>query len=116
MPGKANEEVILMNKHKLPLLPSPEKLHASLAIMQALAHPLRLSMLHLIDNNLELKVGDIYKILKIEQALASQHLRILRQADLVLTRRDQKFIYYRINYVKMLASSSNAPKLSVMVE
>lgn len=104
-----------MNKHTPPLLPAHEKLRTSLAIMRALAHPLRLDILNVIDANNEVNVGDIYKALKIEQALASQQLRILRQADLVMTRRHQKFIFYRLNYSKIVVAGAKAPTLSLMV-
>jgi ArsR family transcriptional regulator, virulence genes transcriptional regulator len=80
-----------------------------------LAHPLRLDILNVIDENNEVNVGDIYKALKIEQALASQQLRILRQSELVLTRRDQKFIFYRLNYPKIVLAGDKAPTLSKMV-
>ena len=104
-----------MNKHSIPLLPAHEKLRASLAIMRALAHPLRLDILNVIDEKKEVSVGDIYKALKIEQALASQQLRILRLSELVLTRRHQKFIFYSINYPKIVQAGANAPTLSKMV-
>jgi ArsR family transcriptional regulator len=113
--AKQKKQAILMNKHTHPLLPAHEKLRTSLAVMRALAHPLRLDILNVIDTNEEVKVGDIYKALKIEQALASQQLRILRQADLVMTRRDQKFIFYRLNYPKIDMAGAKAPTLSEMV-
>ena len=105
-----------MNKHYPPLLPAHEKLRASLAVRRALAHPLRLDILRVLDSNKEVNVGDIYKALKIEQALASQQLRILRQADLVMTRRHQKFIFYRLNYPKIAMAATHAPPLSTMVQ
>jgi len=105
-----------MNKHDAHLLPAHEKLRASLAVMRALSHPLRLDILQVIDKNKEVNVGDIFKALKIEQALASQQLRILRQADLVITRRAQKFIFYRLNYPKVAAAASHVAPLSDMVQ
>ncbi len=115
LPGKAKKKVFLMNKHSSPLLPAVEKLRTSLAIMHALAHPLRLDIMSVIDENKEVNVGDLYKALKIEQALASQQLRILRQSELVLTRREQKFIFYRLNYSKIVVAGAKAPTLSEMV-
>lgn len=100
-----------MNKHSLPLLPAHEKLQASLEIMRAIAHPLRLDVLSIIDKHKELSVGDIYKALKIEQALASQQLSILRKAGLVTTRRQKKFIFYSLNYPKIAVVAANATKL-----
>ncbi len=105
-----------MNKHYAPLLPAHEKLRASLAVMRALSHPLRLDIMHVIDKNKEVNVGDIFKALKIEQALASQQLRILRQADLVTTRRDQKFIFYSLNYPRVALAAAHVAPLSEMVQ
>lgn len=104
-----------MNKHTPPLFPAQEKLRTSLSLMRALAHPLRLAILQVIDEKKEVSVGDLYKALKIEQALASQQLRILRLSELVVTRRHQKFVFYSLNYQKILAAASNAPLLSEMV-
>lgn len=101
-----------MNKHTDSLLPANERLKMSLNIMRALAHPLRLEILHLIDSSKESNVGEIYKTLKIEQALASQQLRILRQAGLVTTRRDKKFVYYSVNYPQTRLAAQMAPLLS----
>ena len=39
--------------------------------------------------------------MRLEQSITSQHLRILRNADLVNTRREGKFIYYSLNYDKI---------------
>jgi DNA-binding transcriptional ArsR family regulator len=103
-----------MNKHIPPAFPDKEKLRATLALMRALAHPLRLNILSLIDNRKEVSVGDIYKTLNIEQALASQQLRILRQVDLVHTRRDQKFVFYSINYGKLAMASAVTNPLALM--
>lgn len=104
-----------MNKHLPSNLPDAEKVRASLDLMRAIAHPLRLNILSLIDQHQEVNVGDIYKALKIEQALASQQLRILRMVDLVETRRDQKFIYYRLNYSRIHLASTLSQPLALMV-
>jgi DNA-binding transcriptional ArsR family regulator len=42
-------------------------------------------------------VTELYVKLRIEQSVASQHLAILRRADVLKTHRDGKFIYYSIN-------------------
>ena len=51
-------------------------------VLRAFNHPLRQNMLKLLHNNTQMKVGDIYKKLKIDQSVASAHLGILRQARL----------------------------------
>jgi DNA-binding transcriptional ArsR family regulator len=67
-------------------------------VLRALAHPLRLRIMEFIDKNQVINVNKIYNTLKLEQSITSQHLKILRQAGLVNTRRDGKFIFYSINY------------------
>lgn len=42
-------------------------------------------------------VGDLARIVKISDSLASQHLKILLQADLVCKQRDGKSVYYSAN-------------------
>lgn len=78
-----------------------EKLQDSSETLRALAHPLRMKILQFIDTNDSVHVNKIYNTLNLEQSITSQHLRILRMADLVRTERDGKFIYYSINYDKI---------------
>jgi len=70
-------------------------------LLRAIAHPLRLSILEFIDKKGVINVNKIYNTLKLEQSITSQHLRILRNADLVETKREGKFIYYSLNYDKI---------------
>ncbi len=70
----------------------------SIAILKALNHKLRLQMLKLIDESQKITVTEIYVKLRIEQSVASQHLAMLRRANIVTTKREGKFIYYFINY------------------
>lgn len=90
-------------------------LHVSSNIMRALAHPLRMQMLHFIDAHGSACVNEIFAAMDIEQSIASQHLRILRQAELVHTRRDQKFVHYTLNYPKMHEAEKTAGVLSKFV-
>lgn len=66
--------------------------------MRALAHPLRIQMIQYIDGRESACVNDIFQALDIKQAVASQHLRVLRQAELVYTQRQGKFIFYMLHY------------------
>lgn len=84
-----------------------EKLQVSSNILRALAHPLRLKILEFIDQHDVINVNKIYNTLKLEQSITSQHLRILRLAGLVLTKRDGKFIHYQLDYDK-LANATTA--------
>lgn len=75
-----------------------EKLHTSVELMRALAHPLRLQILGFIDQHGTINVNQIYNTLNIEQSITSQHLRILRSTGVLEAERDGKFIRYNIHY------------------
>jgi DNA-binding transcriptional ArsR family regulator len=76
-------------------------LQTSSEVLRAVAHPLRMKILEFIDRNEEINVNKIYNTLGLEQSITSQHLRILRQVNLVHTEREGKYIHYSINYDKL---------------
>lgn len=78
-----------------------DQLEVSSEILRALCHPLRLRIIGFIDENKTINVNKIYNTLKLEQSITSQHLRILRKANLVLTEREGKFIHYSLNYKEL---------------
>jgi len=67
-------------------------------IIRAISHPLRLKIIGFIDKNKIVNVNKIYNSLSLEQSITSQHLNILRNSKLVITRREGKFIFYAVNY------------------
>lgn len=81
-----------------------QELEHSTEVLRALAHPLRMRILEFIDRNDGINVNRIYSALDLEQSITSQHLRILRQAELVETERQGKFIYYRLRYGKLFST------------
>ena len=83
-----------------------EKLQVSTELMRALAHPLRLEILEFLDQNKNIQVNQIYNTLKIEQSIASQHLRILKNAGVLVADKDGKYMHYNIDYQRV----SNAVK------
>ena len=64
-------------------------------ICQTLANPKRLQILNLLKKG-ELAVGDMVKAMTIAKANLSQHLSIMRQKGILLTRREGTTIYYRL--------------------
>lgn len=70
----------------------------SAEILRALSNPIRISMLNFISQNHSVKVFDIHTHLSLDKSIASQHLKILRDANLVNTTREGKNIYYAINF------------------
>jgi|APTNR8051073442_1049403.scaffolds.fasta_scaffold29599_2 DNA-binding transcriptional ArsR family regulator len=78
-------------------------------LLRSVAHPLRIKMLNFIGQNQPVKVKSIYKELKIEQSIASQHLRVLKDNQVVIYTRKGKEIYYslHINNLSKIAATVN---------
>lgn len=72
--------------------------------LKALAHPRRLEIIHLLRDQ-ELCVSDIYEMLDLPQANISQHLMVLRDAEILSSRRDGKQIFYKLAHSKILEAS-----------
>jgi DNA-binding transcriptional ArsR family regulator len=73
----------------------------SAAILRALNHKLRQQMIKMLDESDQMTVTEMYVKLRIEQSVASQHLAILRRANIVSTTREGKFIFYSVNYKRL---------------
>lgn len=70
-------------------------LQASLAI-KSIAHPLRLKILCVLGDK-EVSVQDIVADVGTSQSNISQHLAILRDKEVLATRKDANRVYYRIS-------------------
>ncbi len=64
-------------------------------ICQTLANPKRLQIISLLKNG-ELPVGEMVKAMNIAKANLSQHLAVMRQKGILITRREGTTIYYRL--------------------
>lgn len=76
----------------------PIKLKKAALVLRAVNHPLRQKILKSIHQKQSINVSELYKALRLEQSVASQHLGILRKAGFVAAARDGREIYYSINY------------------
>ncbi|MEO0728541.1 MAG: metalloregulator ArsR/SmtB family transcription factor [Bacteroidota bacterium] len=63
-------------------------------ILKVVAHPLRLSIVHILEQEPELSVSDICKILGSEQSLTSHHLQNMKLKGILASRRDGRSILY----------------------
>ena len=63
---------------------------------KALAHPLRISILDALRDG-ELTVNEISQRFEVEQANASQQLAILRNRNIVITRKEGANVYYSVS-------------------
>ena len=71
-------------------------------LMKVLSNPDRLMLLCQLSQG-EKRVGELEDILGIVQPTLSQQLTVLREEELVITRRDGKSIYYQIASPQALA-------------
>lgn len=78
-----------------------ERLKIAREIIHAIKHELRLEILVFLSQNPDSIVKDIYKSLDIEQSVASQHLGILKNADLVSYSRNGQSVHYAVNKKKL---------------
>ena len=71
-------------------------------LMKVLSNPDRLMILCQLSKG-ELRVGELEEALGIVQPTLSQQLTVLRDEELVSTRREGKRIYYQVTSLKALA-------------
>ena len=64
--------------------------------LKAMAHPLRLKILCLLGATTEVSVQDIVEQVGTSQSNISQHLSILRDKGILMSRKDANKVYYRI--------------------
>ncbi len=80
--------------------------------LRSINHKLRQQVLKLLDENKRMNVTDIYVKLRLEQSVASQHLAILRRANIVSTERMGKEIYYSLNSARIEQLAGFVKKLT----
>jgi ArsR family transcriptional regulator len=80
-------------------------------VLKAVAHPLRIKIIDYIHFHNEVNVNKIYSALGLEQSITSQHLKLMREAGIVIHRKTERFVFYSLNY-KILAEVGQA--LSMM--
>ncbi|MEL6255216.1 MAG: metalloregulator ArsR/SmtB family transcription factor [Bacteroidota bacterium] len=66
--------------------------------LKAIAHPIRLAMIDLLKDGRRMNVTQIYMALDLEQAVASQHLSILKDRGILASKRQGKHSYYFIRH------------------
>ncbi len=74
---------------------TPTELDGPVALFAALAHPVRLRVLLLLDGG-DRTVSELQEATGVEQSALSHQLATLRKARLVLTERDGRHVRYRL--------------------
>lgn len=78
-----------------------DKLVSASETLKAIAHPIRISIVGILDNDKELSVTEIYERLKIEQAVASHHLSILKNKNVLEVNRIGKNCFYKLKHPQL---------------
>ncbi len=68
-----------------------------LPILSALAEPTRFQTMRILYDGKEHCVCELMKLLGVTQSRMSRHMQVLRQAGLVVDRRDAQWVRYRLN-------------------
>jgi len=76
-----------------------DRLHAS--VCKGLADPKRLLIINALRDG-PMSVSEICEDLDLPQSNVSQHLAILRDKGLVVTKRDGQFVYYSLTSMKII--------------
>jgi ArsR family transcriptional regulator len=72
----------------------PARTTSQVPQLKALAHPIRLGMMQRLSAVPEICACDLGEAFRVSQPTVSEHLRVLREAGLVRTRRDGTSICY----------------------
>jgi DNA-binding transcriptional ArsR family regulator len=79
-----------------------EKLTIVADMLKAIAHPYRVAIIDLLEKNQKMSVSEIFQELSIEQAVASHHLGILKNKDVLASERDGKNIFYFLKHDSLI--------------
>ena len=72
----------------------PKAFEKTAVKLKAMAHPLRIAILNMLDGGKKLTVSEIHTKLNIEQSTASHHLGILKDKGILHSERQGKNSYY----------------------
>lgn len=79
-----------------PALQMKERANEAAELLKAMANPQRLRVLCLLIER-EMSVGEINGLVELSQSALSQHLAVLREKQLVTTRREAQTVYYSVH-------------------
>ncbi|HSV88390.1 MAG TPA: metalloregulator ArsR/SmtB family transcription factor [Bacteroidales bacterium] len=76
----------------------PKKLEEAASKLRAIAHPMRIAIIGLLEKKEQMNVTELYTTLKIEQASASHHLNILKTKGVLDSKRSGKNTFYFLKH------------------
>ena len=75
-------------------------LEQSSEILKSIAHPVRLGIMSLLFEHKNMTVTAIQKMIDIEQAVTSYHLKIMKDSGIVEVKREGKCSFYKLKEEK----------------
>jgi len=79
-----------------------EALQSAASMLKVLGHPIRISIIELLEKTPRLSVTEIFIALKIEQAIASHHLNTLKNKGILNSERVGKNTYYSVSHASLI--------------
>jgi DNA-binding transcriptional ArsR family regulator len=76
----------------------PGQFERAANMLKAIAHPMRIAIIGLLEEGQELTVTEIHEKLGIEQSTTSHHLGILKDKDVLISRREGKNTFYSLKH------------------
>ncbi len=73
-----------------------EKLERIAFILKTIAHPMRLAIVHLLEQHPQLSVSEICTMLGTEQSLTSHNLQNMRLKGILAAKRKGRSVYYSL--------------------
>ena len=78
-----------------------DQLDVAAEMLKAIAHPMRMAILDLLEDGKMLTVTEIHEKLNIEQSSTSHHLGILKSKGVLASRRKGKNTFYFLKHSKL---------------
>jgi DNA-binding transcriptional ArsR family regulator len=79
-----------------------EKLLAAVNMLKVIAHPVRISIVDILNENMKMTVLEIQKALNLEQAIASHHLTLLEDKGVLVSEKVGRNKYVSLRFPKMI--------------
>jgi len=89
-----------------------DKLESVANMLKAIAHPMRIAILSLLESEEKMSVSEIHQKLGIEQSSTSHHLGILKDKGVLVSKREGKNTFYALkheNFAKVIECVGNCP-------
>lgn len=86
--------------HKVKNL-TPAQLYNAAEMLKAIAHPMRMAILGLLEEGRMLTVTEIHELLSIEQSTTSHHLGILKNKGVLASKRKGKNTFYFLKHERL---------------